>query len=53
MLEIETRQDGWRENILQDKPPVEEPPNWPQKSPVEEPADPPEPPPPAICFTIQ
>ena len=47
MLELYVRYDPVNESTLQDKPPVEEPPHWPQKSPVEEPADPPEPPPPA------
>ena len=44
MIEFETENTSKIEIRLQDKPPVEEPPNEPQKPPVKEPGDPTEPP---------
>ena len=46
MLEFEIRNDSVNEIRLQNRPPVEEPPNRPKKPPVKEPEDPPAPPPP-------
>ena len=48
MIEFETLDRLKNDVKLQDKPPVEEPPNEPQKPPIKEPGDPSEPlPPPA------
>ena len=48
MFNWDTRIDSVKTNIFQDKPPVKEPPDWPNKPPVKEPGEPPEhPPPPA------
>jgi len=46
MLEFEIKNDSVNEIRLQNRPPVEEPPNRPKKPPIKEPEDPPEPPPP-------
>jgi hypothetical protein len=46
MLEVETNNRSANEIQLQGEPPVEEPPNRPQKPPIKEPGDPAEPPPP-------
>jgi hypothetical protein len=47
MIEFQKNNDSVNEIKLQDKPPVEEPPDRPKKPPVKEPEYPPEPPPPA------
>ena len=48
MFNWDTRIDSVKTNIFQDKPPVKEPPDWPNKPPVKEPGEPDDhPPPPA------